>query len=232
MKSNEENRYRFLLFCGVLAPVVMGLMIIIIGKLTPDYSQVSESISRMGTTDKPYAWLLHNGYYVYGVLIGLATYGLNRTLGSTPNTNKLTVLLGTHAFGMVLLAVFPDSINSTLKHVVHDIMSTIAYLPLLIGIFVTRSIARTEMTLKVVGILGIFIIAINLPMPVINMFSPLAVIGGLLQRILAGCTYFWIMLMFLLLYRKRRSVRYQAETTAVSYPLVSGEGVLFDQPQG
>jgi len=231
MKSKEDNGYRFLLFCGVLAPIIMGVVIIVVGQLTSDYNQVSDSISLMGTADKPYAWFLHGGYYIYGILMGIAAYGLSRTIGPAPNTNSLAILLGIHAFGTVLLAVFPDSIDSTLKHVVHDIMSTISYLPLLIGIFVTRSIARTEITLRVVGILGIFIITINLPMPVINMFSPLAVIGGLLQRVLAGCTYFWIMLMFLLLYRKRRSIECLIDSIEMSYPALPREGVLFNQSQ-
>ena len=232
MKSSEDSRYRFLLLCGWLAPVIIGLVITVVGQLTPDYNQVTDSISRMGTPDRPYAWLLHSGYYVYGILMAIAAYGLSRTIGSAANTNSLAILLGIHALGMILLAVFPDSINSTTKHIVHDVMSTICYLPLLIGIFVTRSIARTEMTLKVVGILGIFIIIINLPMPIINVFSPLAVIGGLLQRILAGCTYFWIMLTFFLLYMKRRSIECRTEHIEVSYPLVPREPILLDQPQG
>ncbi len=222
MKSSEDSKYRPLLFCGVLAPIIMGVVIIVVGQLTPDYSQVSDSISRMGIPERPYAWLLHSGYYVYGILLGIAAYGLSRTIGSRSKTNALAILLGIHAFGMMLLAVFPDSVNSTFKHIVHDIMSITSYLPLIIGIFISRKIVRHERTLKVVGILGIFIIIINLPMPVINMVSPLASIGGLLQRILSGCSFFWLTLTFFLLYRKRCSIECPVKSTRVRYIYARG----------
>ncbi len=231
MKSSEDSRYRLLLFCGMLAPIIMGVVIIVVGQLTPDYSQVSDSISRMGTPERPYAWLLHSGYYVYGILMGIAAYGLSRTIGSTPMANVLAILLGIHAFGMMLLAVFPDSVNSTTRHIVHDIMSATSYVPLIIGIFISRKIARYEMTLKVAGIFGIFIIIINLPMPFINMVSPLASIAGLLQRILSGLSFFWLTLTFFLLYRKRCSIECPAKSVKVLYSVVAAERVLLDQPQ-
>ena len=228
MKSSEDSKYRLLLFCGMLAPIIMGAIIIVVGQLTPDYNQISDSISRMGTPDRPYAWLLHGGYYVYGILMGIAAYGLSRTIGSTPRANGLAILLGIHAFGTVLLAVFPDSVDSTARHIVHDIMSVTSYLPLLIAIFISRRIARHEVTLKVAGVLGIFIIIINLPMPVINMVGPLASIGGLLQRILSACSFFWLTLTFFLLYRKRCSIECPVKSMKVPYSVAATERVLLD----
>lgn len=231
MKSNEDSKYRFLLFCGVLAPIIIGVVIIIVGQLTPDYNQISDTVSRMGTPGRPYAWLLHGGYYVYGILMGVAAYGLSRTIGSVPGAKGLATLLGIHAFGTMLLAVFPDSVDSTFKHLVHDVISATSYLPLLIGIFISRGIARQEMTLKVAGILGIFIIIINIPIPVLNIVSLLAPIAGLLQRVLSACSFFWLTLTFFLLYSKRRSIKCRTESIEVPYSLVSTERVLFDQPQ-
>ena len=228
MKSSEDSKYRLLLFCGMLAPIIMGAIIIVVGQLTPDYNQISDSISRMGTPDRSYAWLLHGGYYVYGILMGIAAYGISRTIGSTPRANGLAILLGIHAFGTVLLAVFPDSVDSTARHIVHDIMSVTSYLPLLIAIFISRRIARHEVTLKVAGVLGIFIIIINLPMPVINMVGPLASIGGLLQRILSACSFFWLTLTFFLLYRKRCSIECPVKSMKVPYSVAATERVLLD----
>jgi hypothetical membrane protein len=213
----------------MLAPIILGLVIFVVGQLTPDYNQVSDTISRMGTPERPYAWLLHGGYYVYAILMGVAAYGLSRTIGSTPRANGLAILLGIHALGTMLLAVFPDSVNSTTKHIVHDIMSGISYLPLIIGIFISRKIARHEMTLRVAGIIGIFIIIINVPMPVINMVSPLASIGGLLQRILSGCSFLWLTLIFFMLYRKRRSTEYPVKSMKVLCSVAVTEHALPDQ---
>ena len=74
MRANEDRKYRFFLFCGILAPIIIGIVIIVVGQLTPDYNQVSDSISWMGIPDRPYAWLLHGGYYVYGILMCMAAY--------------------------------------------------------------------------------------------------------------------------------------------------------------
>ena len=215
MNAHEGSKYRFLLFCGMLAPIIIGVVIAIVGQLTPDYNQISDSISRMGTPDRPYRWLLHSGYYTYGVLMSMAAYALSRTISSVSKGNILAMLLGIHASGMILLAIFPDSVDSTFRHILHDIMSVTCYLPLLLGIYISRKIARQEITLKTVGIFGIFIIIINLPMPIINMVTPLASIGGLLQRILSGCSFFWLSLTFFLLYRKQWAIERPADSVAV-----------------
>ncbi len=203
MKSSEDSKYRFLLFCGVLAPVIMMVVILVIGQITPDYNPITDTISRMGTADRPYAVVLHGSYFAYGVLIGIAAYGLCQTMGCTNSAKTLAVLLGTHAIGTVLLAIFPDSVNLLLRHLIHDAMSAISYLPLLAGILISRGIARQERTLTVTGILGLVVIIINLPMPVLNIVEPFKPVAGLLQRLLAGSTFSWLSLTFYLLYRKR-----------------------------
>ena len=231
MKSSENSKYKLLLICGILAPIIMGVIIIVVGQLTPDYNQITDSISLMGTQDRPYAWLLHGGYYFYSILMGIAAYGLSRTIGPTPRANGLAILLCIHAFGMTLLAIFPDSVNSTAMHIIHDVMSATSYLPLLIGIYISRKIAQDEIALKVAGITGIFIIIINLPMPVINIVNPLSLIGGLLQRILSGCSFLWLSLTFLLLYKKQCSIECPAKSMTVSYSVTVKEHLLLDQPR-
>jgi len=203
MKSSGDSTSRFLLFCGVLAPITLMVIILVIGQITPDYNPISDSISRMGTPDRPYAVVLHGSYFVYGVLMGMAAYGLCQTMGCTESAKRLAILLGTHAVGTVLLAVFPDSVDLPLKHVIHDVMSVACYLPLLAGIFISRGVAIRERALKATGIIGLVVIIINLPMPFINIIDPLKSIGGLLQRLLCGSSFLWLTLTFFFLYKKR-----------------------------
>jgi len=207
MKSKEDNISRFLLLCGVFAPIIMMVIIIVVGQITPDYNPISDTISQMGTPERPYAIVLNGGYVIYGILMGLAAYGLYRSISSTTTAQRLTILLCIHAMGTILLGVFPDSLDLLPKHftadLLHNTVSAISYLPLLAGILIARGIARQEKTLKVTGILGLVIIIINLPMPFINMIDPLKSIGGLLQRLLSGSSFFWLSLTFFLLYRKR-----------------------------
>ena len=139
--------------------------------------------------------------------MSLAACGLYRSISSTTTAQILTILLCIHAMGTILLGLFPDSLDLLPKHftddLLHNTVSAISSLPLLIGILIFRRIARQEKALRVLGILGLAIVAISLPMPTIAMFEPLKPISGLLQRLLSGSSFFWLTLTFLLLYRKR-----------------------------
>ena len=58
MKLKEDNTSRFLLVCGILAPILMMAIIIVVGAITPDYSPISGTISQMGTPNSPFAFLV------------------------------------------------------------------------------------------------------------------------------------------------------------------------------
>ncbi len=207
MKTNNDKMARFLLLCGVLAPVMMMIVIFVLGQITPDYNPISDSVCQMGTPDKPYAIVLNGGYITYGILMSAAAYGLHRSISSTTTAKRMTLLLCIHAVGTMLLGVFPDSLDLAPKHLnddlLHNIVSAVSYIPLLAGIFVFRKIAQQEKALRAIGILGIVVVLVNLPVPVINMFGFFKPISGLLQRILVGASFSWLALTFFLLYRKR-----------------------------
>ena len=207
MKSKEDNISRLSLLCGVVAPIMLMATIIILGEITPDYNPVSDSISQMGAPGRPYANVLSSGYAVYGVLMGAAAYGLHRGMDYTATAKKLSILLGVHAVSTVLLGVFPDNLNLTPQHLgdnfLHNTISAFSYLPLFISILIVRGIASQEKGLKVAGILGLFVIIVNLPMPAINYVPPLEPFAGLVQRLLSGSISLWVTLAFALLYRKR-----------------------------
>ena len=221
MKTNGDNISRFLLLCGVFAPIIMMVIIISLGQITPDYNPISDTISQMGTPERPYAIVLNGGYVIYGILMGLAAYGLYRSISSATTAKRLAILLGIHAIGTMLLGVFPDSLDLLPKHFtndfIHNTVSVISYLPLLIGIFIFRRIARQEKALRVAGIFGLVVVAINLPMPTTTILEPLKPISGLLQRLLSGSSFLWLALTFILLYRKRRRLYSKCNTIDVPH---------------
>jgi len=207
MKTNRDQMGRFLLLCGVFAPIMMMIVIFVLGQITPNYNPFSDSVCQMGTPDKPYAIVLNAGYIAYGILMSAAAYGLYRSITSTTTAKRMTILLCIHAAGTLLLGVFPDSLDLAQKHLtddlIHNIISAVSYVPLLVGIFIFRKVAYQETALKAVGILGIIVVLINLPVPVINMFGFFEPISGLLQRVLVGASFSWLALTFFFLYRKR-----------------------------
>ena len=76
MKTNRDQMGRFLLLCGVFAPIMMMIVIFVLGQITPNYNPISDSVCQMGTPDKPYAIVLNAGYIAYGILMSAAAYGL------------------------------------------------------------------------------------------------------------------------------------------------------------
>ena len=206
METKEDKISRFLLICGVLAPVMMIIIIIIVGEITPNYSPVSNTISQMGTPNSRYAIVLNSGYVFYAILMGSASYGLYRSMNFTTTARTLAILLGIHASFTGLLGIFADTLDVLPKSFsddfIHNSIAAISYSPLILCIFIFRRVALQDRTLKVAGTLGLLVIAINLPLPITPYIGPLEVINGLLQRLLTGSAFLWLTLIFILLYRK------------------------------
>ncbi len=203
---DRANTQRFLLFCGILAPIILMATIVVVGQMTPDYDPISDTISQMGTPERPYFAVLRNSYTIYGLLIAAAAYGLYRRVAFSTRAGIVAVLLVIHALFAMLLGVFPDTPDMQAKHfaddLMHNVVSAMSYLPLLLSMLVFRGIARQEETLKVVGTVGLVVVAVNLPMPAVAVFGPLKAISGLLQRLLFGISFSWLVLTFSLLYQK------------------------------
>jgi hypothetical membrane protein len=55
---------------GVIASVaVLATTIVVVGAITPGYSQMADTVSRLGSTGQPHAWLERIGVTIYGLLI-------------------------------------------------------------------------------------------------------------------------------------------------------------------
>ena len=205
-KLDLDRISHFLLLLGVFAPSTMMIIIIVVGQITPDYNPISDTISQMGTPTSPYSLVLNSGFVIYGILIGITAYGFHRRLRYNAMGNTLVILLGIHAIGIMLLTVFPDSPDFTGKHftddILHNTFSAICYPALLVGILVFTKIARQEKVLKATITLGLVVVILNLPLPVITMFDPFKPISGLLQRLFIASSFLWLAFTSLLLYKK------------------------------
>jgi len=218
MKPEEHGIHRSLLLCGTLAPIVLMTIVFLVGKMTPGYDPVRDTISQMGTPDSPYAIVLTGGYMVYGLLMGAAACGLARSMGSTSTTKTVALLLGIHSLFTMLLGTFPDSLDVVPKSfaddLLHNAISAISYFPLLFGILLFRKIARQDRTLEVLGVFGLGVFTVNLPMPLIAHIEALEAVSGLLQRLLAGASFTWLALTFFLLYKRRNRLQERPPTRA------------------
>jgi hypothetical membrane protein len=205
MKTLPDAKSRLFLFCGMIAPAILGVTVLVVGYITPGYNPVSDSVSLMGTPEQPYAWLLSSGYWFYGILMLFAVFGLHCIFINFPQIKPLSTLLGIHALGTILLAVFPDSTTSFYREMIHNFVSGIAYAPLLVMIYIFRNLTRENSSFNRLRAFGLFVLFINIPLPFVHMVGPLSVIGGLLQRVLCACSFTWLRFAFFTLYKAQFS---------------------------
>ncbi len=203
MKSHKGTKSRIFLVCGMIAPLILGTTVLVVGYITPGYNPVSDTVSLMGTSEQPYAWLLSGGYWIYGILMCCGAYGLNRVFHDIPQITPLLKLLGIHAVGTILLAVFPDSTTSFYREMLHNFISFTAYAPLLAMIYIFRNLTRDNSSLRRLRFFGLLVLIINIPIPFVHIIGPLSPIGGLLQRVLCACSFVWLRVAFFSLYKKQ-----------------------------
>jgi hypothetical membrane protein len=205
-KLNLGNFSQLLLLYGVFAPLMLAILVLVLGQITPGYNPFTDTVSQLGTHDKPYSTLMNTGLIAYGLCIGGAIYGLYRILYHIPRTKILTLLLSIYSLGIIFLGIFPDSPSyqntSFYTDIVHNTFSAISYLALLIAMVFTTKIVQIEETLKPVASLGIAIFVFNLPLPIIIVFDLFEPIGGLLQRLFIASSLLWLVFISLFLYKR------------------------------
>jgi len=96
---------------GVAGAVVLGTTVLVVGALTPGYSQLGDTVSRLGSPGQPYAVLARVGVVLYGLLViagagslGLATRHRRRVLRS---------LVRVYGAAAVLAGVVPKDLPGT-----------------------------------------------------------------------------------------------------------------------
>jgi hypothetical membrane protein len=116
---------RLFAYCGLMAPIIFTILVIVASLLRPDYSQTYNFISDLGVG--PYAFIQNLNFIIFGLLsVGLAL-GLKGTLPSRQGRAAkagigLVILFGL----MVMLAgVFPEDY---LSQVPHNLVSASAFL--------------------------------------------------------------------------------------------------------
>ena len=64
MARSAHTRPRFLAACGICGPVLYALVVLILGALTPGYSQAAQLMSELGESGAPYALAMNIGGFL------------------------------------------------------------------------------------------------------------------------------------------------------------------------
>ncbi len=197
---------KFHALCGIEAPILFTLMVIIEGFLVSGYSQTSQPISDLGTYSLygSYAVLQNINFWAFGILVFTFAVALGLALPRSGAAAGSLALFGVLAFAA---GVFPDQ-PYPYPGYVHAISSIVAFILAIVSqFFLWRRLRHpTEEERTVWGRLGTYslvsgvlstvllvVFILGLPQP-----SPFYGAG---QRAFVAVPWLWIEVTALLLYR-------------------------------
>jgi hypothetical protein len=101
--------FRILSFCGILAPPTIITFILIAGHLTPGYSHITDTISKLSDQASQSPELMTAGFISYGVLIICFSYALYLKLRHGVKAHVAWFTLTLYGICMILAGVFQDT---------------------------------------------------------------------------------------------------------------------------
>ena len=197
-----ERRFAW---CGVLAPIVFILALLVFSALRPNYSQLTHAVSELGVAGIPHAvaWNVIAFMLVGFLIVGLA-WALRVELQPGPAAVAVPLLTGISGIGFVGLGVVPadPGFSPSLATSTHFAMVSVNYLAFIFTALVFAIKLRNKPYWKpwalVSGVIGVMAVA--------SIFIPGTVPAGLSQRIGIGTNLAWLFVIGLALLRKSAPV--------------------------
>ncbi|OGZ15850.1 MAG: hypothetical protein A3J08_03515 [Candidatus Lloydbacteria bacterium RIFCSPLOWO2_02_FULL_51_11] len=229
---------RALLLCGVFAPPLFFLALLLFGWMTPGYDLARQFISELGAVDSPVRVLVNVfGFGLFGVFLVLFSVGVVRS-SVLRTTGKLSALFFFAAgVSMILVGVFScdaNCINTTVTGDLHNKFSfypfpilTVAFLLLLVDATRIKNLRWLVPFIPLLGIPALIFRFASLPL--LREMYP-----GLLQRAAIGLPFFLVMLIAMGVYRTEepgdaripKSAKF-FYTTALALIVLSVAGLMF-----
>jgi hypothetical membrane protein len=139
----DQKRQRILALCGIVAPILFTLLVIVESLLRPGYSQIFNDVSDLGLG--PYSIIQNINFIVFGLLsIGFAIgLGANLPYRAGKATKWLVIVFGLCIIlaGVTLQSVGAD-INYAKDVVAHGLVSAVGFLVIIVAQFLTWQALR------------------------------------------------------------------------------------------
>jgi hypothetical membrane protein len=131
---------RILSFCGILAPPTIITFILIAGHLTPGYSHITDTISKLSDQGSQRPELMTAGFISYGVLIIGFSYALYLRLRHGLKAHIAWFTLTLYGISMIVAGVFQDtpggsSASLNPEGIVHNAAIITSCISILIGMW-------------------------------------------------------------------------------------------------
>ena len=207
---------KVLMLCGILAPVVYILTVILGGVIRPGYSHISQAVSDLIATEAPNKSLLDSLFALYHLLIIAFGAGLFLYVRSDHQKRRKVVgtlgaliLVASSVFGFIIL-FFPEpaggmstAITSTGK--MHIVFAGLSSLATMLAILLMGFWFRNNQPLRGYGLYSFISVAVVFLSGWFAAFSVAtqSPIGGLLERITIGGFVQWLFIIALMMYSSK-----------------------------
>jgi hypothetical membrane protein len=141
--TQTQKKQQFFALCGIIAPILFTLLVIIESLLRPGYSQIFNDVSDLGLG--PYSIIQNINFIIFGLLsIGFAIgLGTNLPHRAGKATKWLVIVFGLCIIlaGVTLFSVGPD-VTYAKDVVAHGLVSAIAFLVIMVAQFLAWQALR------------------------------------------------------------------------------------------
>jgi len=188
---------RWLCLCGVLMPWVTVAFVAAASLANPGYSHVSETVSLLGTHERPHPEVIRVGFVVLGLLALCFTWGLYRVLKRGPGARAVLLLLTTCGACVLLSGLFRDDPigpgkPETLEGTLHSAVAFGALWTLVLAMLVVAAVVHRDAAWSGFGWLAVATVALVLLVSVGFLIEALHPFEGLLQRFLYVVLLIWV----------------------------------------
>jgi hypothetical membrane protein len=130
--------------CGISAPVIFTLLVIIASLMRSDYSQTQNYVSDLGVG--PFAFIQNINFVLFGILTIVMALGLRLSLTDVKNrsTKAGVVFVVLFGLGVMFAGVFPENY---LNQVPHNLVSSAAFVSIIAAqLFIWNGLRHEDKT--------------------------------------------------------------------------------------
>lgn len=155
--------------------------------VTPDYSHVSDTISKLASPGTPHPEWMNAGFILYGILMIGLSFTIRQCLAPRSGSIIVWLMLIIHGLGIIFAAVFPydlaiiEGIHS-FEGILHHLVAITSCAAFMIGILIMARMVSGEPTWRNTVILSFFSVSVVSVLFVLSLFPIARGFEGALQR--------------------------------------------------
>lgn len=200
-----SDRYqRFLAICGIIAPIIFTIILMIASLLRSDYSHLINFVSELGAVGAPYAIIQRINFVLTGILIVAFTFGLHRGIGDGKGSIIGPLLVAIFGLSSVMSGIFStDTIQpGSFSDIMHSMSSAIGSVAAIIAFFIISERLEKDILWRPYQSFSIVIAIVAIIVSVVGA-GILGAVGtpGLGQRLFLAVLFLWIEVMAIRLFQ-------------------------------